>query len=383
MSTLSLRREPLPLKTLSGRIFTINKEYLSDLVRELEEFIQGEEFFNNSTFSKKVMFTHEIKANNTVEGINDSVTLIEKVIKDADAISDAEKRNRIINLYNGYRYILQGKEINEENVRELYRILSASLLEESDSRRMGELYRTAPVYILNKGRLDNSMDEGIEASRIAEFMQEYFAYVNNGATFASPTDYFIKSQIMHYYFVYIHPYFDINGRTSRTIAMWYLLNHQIYPYIIFNRGISLDPAYDSVIRECKNHYELTKFVKYMLENVKKELEKEYLTHYLRELSGRKWETLDYQTLEYILSMKGNMTVLDFAAMYNKFNDKKKAREIFETMLVPLIDDGTVEVVRETKKNMYEGEPNKVLGLNQERLGQIDTSKVKRLVLVNK
>ena len=66
------RREVLPLKTDTGRLFTINREYLSDLVRELETFLDGEDFMNNRTFSKKVLFTHEIKANNTVEGINDS-----------------------------------------------------------------------------------------------------------------------------------------------------------------------------------------------------------------------------------------------------------------------------------------------------------------------
>ena len=75
------RREVLPLKTDCGRLFTINREYLSDLVRELETFLDGEDFMNNKTFSKKVLFTHEIKANNTVEGINDSVSLIEKVIE--------------------------------------------------------------------------------------------------------------------------------------------------------------------------------------------------------------------------------------------------------------------------------------------------------------
>ena len=103
---LNTRMDRLPLKTLSGRLFTINRDYLTDLIKELESFLEGEEFLNNRTFSKKVMFTHEIKANNTVEGINDSVTLIEKVIENARTISDVERRNRIINLYHGYKYIL-------------------------------------------------------------------------------------------------------------------------------------------------------------------------------------------------------------------------------------------------------------------------------------
>ncbi len=380
MTSLNFRREALPLKTITGRLFTINREFLADLVEELESFLKGEEFLNNKTFSKKVMFTHEIKANNTVEGINDSVSLIEKVIEDAKSVSDIERRNRIINLYNGYRYILEGKDITEENVKELYRILSKDLLCSSDRARMGELYRTAPVYILQGGRLDDTMDEGVPAEMIQDFMQEFFQYVNIPESFDSATDCFIKSQIMHFYFVYIHPYFDINGRTSRTIAMWYLLNNQIYPYIIFNRGINFDPDYDRVIRECKNRYELTKFLKYMLTNVKKELEKEYLTHYFREMSGRKWRTVDYQTMEYILSMKGNRTVLDFTEFYNKFNDKKKAKEVYETMVIPMLEDGTIIPLRETKKSMFDDVHNLEFGLNGKRLNELDTSKIKRLTL---
>ena len=222
------RREALPLRTESGRLFTINREYLSDLVRELESFLENQDFMNNKTFSKKVLFTHEIKANNTVEGINDSVSLIEKVITNAQQVSDIERRNRIINLYRGYRYILEGRDITEDNVKKLYDILSKDLLCSRDKARMGARYRTAPVYILQGGRLDGSHDYGLDEEKVPDFMKEFFDYVNNGESFSSPTDYFIKSQIMHFYFVYIHPYFDINGRTSRTVAMWYLLNNQVY-----------------------------------------------------------------------------------------------------------------------------------------------------------
>lgn len=369
------RREVLPLKTDTGRLFTINREYLSDLVRELETFLDGEDFMNNRTFSKKVLFTHEIKANNTVEGINDSVSLIEKVIANAHQVSDVERRNRIINLYEGYRYILQGNDITEENVHRLYEILSKDLLSREDRDRMGTMYRTAPVYILQGGRLDDTMDHGIDESKVPDFMKVFFDYVNNGETFNSPTDYFIKSQIMHFYFVYIHPYFDINGRTSRTVAMWYLLNNDIFPYIIFNRGINFDTTYDRTIKECKDRYEITKFLKYMLINVKKELEKEYVMHHLRVASGERWKTLDYQTMEYILSMNGNMTVLDFAALYNRFNDKKKVKEIFETMLLPMIENGSLDIVRETNKDMFQGEKNLVLSLNRKRIDEMDTSKI--------
>ena len=377
---LNLRREHLPLKTTTGRLFTIDGSQLQPLKDELEVFLSGEQQLNSRLFSKRVMFTHELKANNTVEGINDSVSLIENVIKRASSITDEERRNRIINLYNGYKYILEGKEINEDTVRKLYSILSKDLLSIEDSSRMGEFYRTAPVYILNNGRLDDSMDHGIDSEDLSDYMKVFFDYVNNGEVMDSQTDYFIKSQILHFYFVYIHPYFDINGRTSRTIAMWYLLNNEIYPYIIFNRGIPFDASYDSIIRDCKDRYDLTKFLKYMLITVKKEFEKEYVMQRMSVLANRKWETMDYQTMQYFLSMNGERTILDFANMYRHFNEKKKIDEIIDGMLMPLIDDGTLSVVRETKKTMNNGEPNLVLSLNKKRLGEVDPSKVSRINL---
>lgn len=377
---LNLRREVLPLKTTGGRLFTIHNGIIQPFKDELEDFLKGEEQLNNKLFSKRVMFTHELKANNTVEGINDSVSLIQMVINKASSISDEEKRNRIINLYNGYKYILEGKEINEDNVRKLYQILSKDLLCEADKRRMGEYYRTAPVFILNKGRLDNTMDYGIHEDRVSEFMEIFYDYVNNHNDFDKQTDYFIKSQIMHLYFVYIHPYFDINGRTSRTIAMWYLLNNEIYPYMIFNRGIAIDSSYDEQIKNSIQRYDLTLFLKFMLINVKKELEKEYVMQRLSVEANRKWETIDYQTMEYFLSMNGERTALDFANWYKKFNEKKRIEEIMESMLSPLIDDGTLEVVRETKKTMRDGNQNMVLSLNKKRLSEVDQSKITRIKL---
>ena len=71
-------------------------------------------------------------------------------------------------------------------------------------------------------------------------MNQLFEFINNNELEETEINKFIKSQIMHFYFVYIHPYFDVNGRTSRTVAMWYLLNNKNYPYIIFNRAIEFN-----------------------------------------------------------------------------------------------------------------------------------------------
>lgn len=375
-----MAKEKLPLKTLTGIPFRINIDILKKIEEELELFLLEEDFMNTRDFSKKVMFNQEIKANNTVEGYNDSVSFIKKVIENASEEQNIEKRNRIINLYNGYQYILKGQDITEENVLKLYKILSKDLLEEYDLSHMGEKYRKAPVYILKSGRLDDSMDEGIPYEKIEEYMDSYFEFIDTFKVDDSQTEEFIKSQIMHFYFVYIHPFFDINGRSSRTIAMWYLLNKEVYPYIIFNRGINFDSNYDRVIGTSKTRLDITEFLKYMLISVKKELEKEYIIHNLDSQSERQWHTIDYQALNYFLALNGEKTVLDYATTYNRLNTKKNTKTIFENMLLPMIEDETLKITRTTKKNMFENVPNLVLELNKDKVNEINLEKVKRLKL---
>ena len=375
-----MAKEKLPLKTLTGIPFRINIDILKEIEEELELFLLEEDFMNTRDFSKKVMFNQEIKANNTVEGYNDSVSFIKKVIENASEEQNIEKRNRIINLYNGYQYILKGQDITEENVLKLYKILSKDLLEEYDLSHMGEKYRKAPVYILKSGRLDDSMDEGIPYEKIEEYMDSYFEFIDTFKVDDSQTEEFIKSQIMHFYFVYIHPFFDINGRSSRTIAMWYLLNKEVYPYIIFNRGINFDSNYDRVIGTSITRLDITEFLKYMLISVKKELEKEYIIHNLDSQSERQWHTIDYQALNYFLALNGEKTVLDYATTYNRLNTKKNTKTIFENMLLHMIEDETLKITRTTKKNMFENVPNLVLELNKDKVNEINLEKVKRLKL---
>ena len=214
-------------------------------------------------------------------------------------IGNDKKRREIINLYNGYKYIFTNNIMDKEHLLELYKILSDGLLSSSDMARMGEYYREDKVYILRKGRIDMELSEGIDYSLIDKYMDIYFDYVNDNSD-KTMTDEFIKSQIMHFYFVYIHPYFDVNGRSSRTMAMWYLLNNKAYPYIIFNRAISNNSStYDETITDTRNNANISFFIRYMMINVKRELEKELIIQEIRDNTSVKMTMMDYQALNYI------------------------------------------------------------------------------------
>lgn len=343
--------------------FFYREEALKNSKTELEEFLKWDTNMNNLEFAKKMMYSHELKANNQVEGYLDEIDLIKNVIKSKfKNIKSAEAIQRILNLYYGYFYIIHNHEINEESLHELYKILSYGLLEEYDLKNMGKLYREAPVYIFQNGRMETVLQEGLNYNDIEKYITMYFDFIDNYSC-DSDVDQYIKSQIMHFYFVFIHPYFDVNGRTSRTMSMWYLLEKKIYPYIIFNRGISFKGAkYDNRIKEAKLKRDLTYFLEMMLDTLKIELEKEHIMEEIKDNTTYKLNAQNYQSLLYFLTINGFKSLAGFQSIYNRYNDKKKIKEIYYEMIEPLIDMDILKVVRFTKKS-YGNISNMELELN--------------------
>lgn len=343
--------------------FFYREEALKNSKTELEEFLKWDTNMNNLEFAKKMMYSHELKANNQVEGYLDEIDLIKDVIKSKfKNIKSAEAIQRILNLYYGYFYIIHNHEINEESLHELYKILSYGLLEEYDLKNMGKLYREAPVYIFQNGRMETVLQEGLNYNDIEKYITMYFDFIDNYSC-DSDVDQYIKSQIMHFYFVFIHPYFDVNGRTSRTMSMWYLLEKKIYPYIIFNRGISFKGAkYDNRIKEAKLKRDLTYFLEMMLDTLKVELEKEHIMEEIKDNTTYKLNAQNYQSLLYFFTINGFKSLAGFQSIYNRYNDKKKIKEIYHEMIEPLIDMDILKVVRFTKKS-YGDISNMELELN--------------------
>lgn len=351
---------PLPLDT--GSLFLIEND-LTPQKEELERLLETTNNMNNKDFSKRVLFGQEIKSNNTIEGYYDDISLVKSIIKHPSSCLNEEQRKRVLNMYRGYKYILQDKEINKDNLRELYRILSDGLLSKEDLSNMGEYYRLDPVYIFFSSVLSKEPDMGVDASLLEERMNILLEYLNSNNNFSCMTDYFIRSQIAHFFFVYLHPYYDINGRTARTTAMWYLINNEAYPYIIFNRAIQLDKnKYYTVIRDGRKFHNVTYFLNYMLKNTLFELEKEYTIEMISDNAMYELTDGEIQTLYYILSMKSNLTYLDFCSFYNHLNAHKKKNDIKREVIIPLLEKEVIIEGRETNN-----QENNFFGLNPKLL----------------
>ncbi len=355
--------------------YIINEEYLKPYIYDLLEFLDGLDYMNNLDFAKKVMMSQELKANNIIEGITDDLSLIDEVIDSIAQNISEERKQRIINLYHGYNYILSHQDINKDSLRELYSYLSEDILDEYGKENTGEYYRTKPVYIRKRSRLD-AYTEGIEVDKIDDHMNRLLEFLNNEMP-NNEMEAFIKSQIAHFYFVYIHPYLDVNGRTSRTLAMWYLLNNESYPYIVFNRAISFARRdYETYIANSINKGEVTLFLRYMLTQVQTELEKEHIIHGIEKNAGFDLTKEEHQMMEYLLSMKGTMTAKQLATFYNRFNQKTSISAVVKQKIEPLIEKEILMRKGNTTKSFSNGETNFWLGINPELAEE--TPKIKTL-----
>ena len=368
----------VPLRLHSHKRIYYNQLFLQKYIKRIENFLEETPNMNTLEFASDALEYKELKANNNIEGITDDIEEIEKTIRNEKNIP-WNKKERIINLHRGYRYILTHKNINKESLRELYAILSEGLLDEYSINNMGQYYRNKPVYILWDGRLDMQPIKGINEKEIDDYMNNLLNFIN---TYEANTsmDNFIKSQIMHFYFVYIHPYFDVNGRTARTTAMWHLLNEEAYPYIIFNRAISLNKRkYTYKLNDVRRRGDITLFLRYMLKEVLKEFEKEKIISNIKENSNQEITRPEAQIIEYLLTLKGELTILDLATKYNAYNMYKDPEEIASSYIYPLIEKGILINNGPTKHRLTKDMPNIKLAISSDLL-DIDKDKIKSINL---
>jgi Fic family protein len=56
---------------------------------------------------------------------------------------------------------------------------------------------------------------------LPEYIDRMIAYLQED----DGLDQIVKSIVIHYYFAYLHPYFDGNGRMARLLQLWFLVRN--------------------------------------------------------------------------------------------------------------------------------------------------------------
>ncbi len=360
------------LKLCSGQPIYYNQQTLLPYQKEIEDFLVNEDYMNTLSFAKHMMMAQEIKCNNRIAGI-DNLSDLDKIIKNLNI--PLELKQRIIGLYSGYQYILENKMIDEDHLNELYLKFNIDEKYQTDNESKSGYYRSKPVYILKGNCVGDHYFKGIAPDQIKDYMKRLFYYIDN-----EDENCFLKSQIVHFYFVYIHPYYDLNGRISRALSMWYLLNNESYPFTIFNKAVAFSKRrYEQTIITTRENGDITVFLKNMLIQVKRELEKEYIIHSISQKTNVPLSKQFSQLVDYLLMMKGNITAKDFVVIYNNYNVSKPPEMIVREQIIPLIEQGIILDIGKTKGFISRDFSNMNLAINPDMI-DIDRSKIKYLQL---
>lgn len=313
------------LEIKNSKVLYYNNLKIKRISKEVENYINDNPIFNTKEIANQLL-------------LQDLDYDLNNLIKD-ETLKD---QKRYSNLINGYNYIFSGIEINQKSLNSLYQILSESLLDEYEINNMSKFYRNKDVYILNnKSHFLKDFNKGIESFKITEYMNNLLTFINED-TSKNAIDEFIKSQILHFYFIYIHPYFDVNGRTSRTTAMWYLLNKKAYPYLFFSRAItfSKDQYKKSILTSIRKG-NITVFLDYILKSLLEELKKEKVIIEIEKTASL--SIIDKQVILCFLSLKKNKSIEELALSLNGDDLHKSLEKTIKEKIYPLISRNILQI----------------------------------------
>lgn len=349
----------LPLKTFNYKCLYYC--VCNDLKTAIDTYYDLEDLssFSNDRFSKGFIESRiysEIEGSLNVENVPTTRRRLKELLEDG---LPAENKNDVVikNMKAGIDFVNGLPEFNKDNLYKLYNLLSKDCLEKDDQLKPGDYYRYDSVEI--------SRYHGCPKDQIEECMNSLFSFVNMVLKNKNVSGDLITllPHICHYYIIYIHPYFDYNGRTARMVSYWvYLLSgSNAYPPIISEAiNQTKNKYYQSIEYSRDAHNDLTYFLKYLF-NVANDYVVCYqnLEHLKKAIKNKGIAVTDTE-LNYmkkvLISYEGAFTYLDFLKMAKVEMSKQGALKI----LNKFVDYGFLKE-KETKSK------SKLFDINKENI----------------
>lgn len=195
-----------------------------DLITEIFETVQ----ILNYTFYKlpriaRAQFINqciieELYHTNDLEGVKSSR---EEIARSAKEIELKTKRKRRFNsMITSYMQLLNNEVSLPESVndiRTIYDLITDGEIEDKD-KPDGEIFRLEETFVHKKSGTGKIIHTGLTPeSKIRIEMDNLLKFMNK-----SEVPELIKVAVGHYFYGYIHPFYDGNGRTSRFLSSLYL-----------------------------------------------------------------------------------------------------------------------------------------------------------------
>ncbi len=242
---------------VSQELILLNNEILKLAIDDFNENSSLVTIRNFDDLIKSRIYS-EIESTLSLEAVQTTRKRVKEIV--SERIAPAFKNDFIVrNMARGIEFVLKRPEFNDENLFTLYSILSDGQLDENCQLREGEHYRYDEVMV--------DVYKGAPNKTIGSCLDSLFSYVNHVLQKGDPLEKFFLPYIAHYYIVYVHPYFDYNGRTARMVSFWLSLLTQHNPFLFASEAIdqTKNRYYEALSDSRDCHNDLTYFFRYLLQ----------------------------------------------------------------------------------------------------------------------
>ena len=347
----------------------LDKEYSLFYVNLLEFSLLQEKILQNSNkisyISNKLpqivikeiimkILSNELYKTNKIEGIETVKSEIHSSLKD-DRTSN-KKSNKLDGIIKKYKDIMENnfedtKYIdNLSSFRKIYDEMFEDFEKSGNYKLDGKYFRKDTVKVING--LGNIIHIGVNGEEaIEKNIEDLIRFMN-----IKDIPFLIKASIFHFFFEYIHPFYDGNGRFGRYLLSLYLarkLDNLTAFSVSYSISRNLDDYYKSFVEveDVNNYGEITFFVENILKTIKngQEMVIELLNDSVMRFK-HSIEILDELTKD--LSEKENIILQIYLQNY-LFNDFEELTNVELTSIIGDLTQQTInKYTQELEKKGY-------------------------------
>ena len=347
----------------------LDKEYNLFYINLLELSLLQEKILQNSNkisyISNKLppiaikkiimkILSNELYKTNKIEGIETIKSEIYSSLKD-DRTSN-KKSNKLDGIIKKYKDIMENNFEDTEHIdnlssfRKIYDEMFEDFEKSGNYKLDGKYFRKDTVKIING--LGNIIHIGVNGEEaIEKNIESLIEFMNR-----KDITFLLKASIVHFFFEYIHPFYDGNGRFGRYLLSLYLarkLDNLTAFSVSYSISRNLDDYYKSFVEveDVTNYGEITFFVENILKTIKNG--QEMIIELLNDSVMRfkhSMEILDELTKE--LSEKENIILQIYLQNY-LFNDFEELTNIELSAIIGDLTQQTInKYTQELEKKGY-------------------------------
>ena len=182
-------------------------------------------------------------ASSQLEGAAVTREIAKEMLRTNSAPKNTDEQ-MILNNYKAMEYIDSyhcGDMISVDKIKKIHKIITEKTLEREEK---AGTFRTAEDKINVIDSRDNTLLFAPPAAgEIEKMLEDLCAYANKNDDEDFTHD-AVKAIIIHFWFAYIHPFVDGNGRTARALFYWYMLKskYKSFKYLVISRILKEKPV---------------------------------------------------------------------------------------------------------------------------------------------